>query len=384
MYNRTAEKKIKELLTMFPVVTVTGCRQCGKSTLLKNLLPDYKYVSLEDIDNRMDAEQDPRGFLKIYSTHTIIDEIQRVPSLLSYIQSHVDEVNEHGMYVLTGSHNLLLMQSVSQTLAGRTALFTMAPLSISEMRDADILPQTINELLYTGSFPRIYNEHINPTLFYSSYFQTYVERDVRQVQNVTELTAFSKFIKLCAGRIGQLLNITELAEAAEISRPTAEKWISVLETSYIIFRLQPFYANIEKRLVKSPKLYFYDTGLACYLLGITKPADIEQFYLRGALFENLIVSDFLKQRYFTGLESNLFFYRDKNNVEVDLITKEFQFLKAYEIKAGATRIQDFLKNIKLLVRNGILKNENCNIVYGGDQSLPATDEKPGFIPWNMI
>ena len=369
---------------MFPVVTVTGCRQCGKSTLLKNLFPKYKYVTLEDLDTRSEAENDPRGFLKTYPNKVIIDEIQRLPNLLSYIQSYVDEVNKPGMYILTGSHNLLLMQSISQTLAGRTGLYTMAPLSISEMREAKILPKTINEILYNGCFPRIYNEKINPTLFYTSYTRTYVERDVRQVQNISDLAKFTKFIKLCAGRTGQMLNTTELAEAAEISRQTAENWISILETSYILFRLQPYSANIGKRLVKSPKLYFYDTGLVCYLLGITKSEDIENFYMRGALFENLIVSDFVKQRFYTGLENNLYYYRDKNNVEIDLIAEEFQYLKAWEIKAGCTRNQDFWKNIKLLVKNGLLKNENSAVVYGGDTALKSNEEKGAYIPWNKL
>ena len=270
------------------------------------------------------AENDYKAFFKRFPAPLIVDEVQRLPELLAQIQVIVDENGKKpGQFVVTGSQQNELAAAVDESLAGRCCVLDLMPFALSELQDltGDL---TTDEILLRGLMPELWMTQKNPTLYYRNYFRTYVERDVRQVQNVTE-----------------------------ISRPTAEKWISVLETSYIIFRLQPYYANIKKRLVKSPKLYFYDTGLACYLLGITKPADIEQFYLRGALFENLIVSDFLKQRYFTGLESNLFFYRDKNNVEVDLITKEFQFLKAYEIKAGATRNQDFLKNIKLLVRNGI-------------------------------
>ena len=274
----------------------------------EKMLPDYKYVSLEDLDQRELAMQDPRTFLSAYDSRTIIDEIQRAPELLSYIQTHVDSLGQNGVYVLTGSHNLLLMQSVSQSLAGRTALFTLAPFSIAELRNAGVLPENIDEMLYKGCFPRLYdNQDLNSTVFYSSYEKTYVERDVREVKAITNLVAFSKFLRLCAGRVGQLLNMTELAEAAEISRQTAEDWLSVLETSYIIFRLSPYYKNVGKRLVKSPKLYFYDTGLASYLLGIRKASDIQNFYMRGALFENLIVSDFFKQKYFAGLDANLYF-----------------------------------------------------------------------------
>ena len=384
MIQRLASKTIVEMFQTFPIVTVTGCRQCGKSTLLKALLPTYKYVSLENIDNRNLAQNDPMHFLSIYDNYTIIDEIQRAPDLLSYIQTHVDEVNQSGMYVLTGSHNLLLMQSISQTLAGRTALLTLAPFSIQEMENAHILPETINEILYAGFFPRIYHQKLNPTLFYSAYTKTYVERDVREVKNIADLATFTKFLRLCAGRIGQILNITELAESAEISRATAESWLSVLETSYIIFRLQPYYKNIGKRLVKSPKLYFYDIGLASYLLGITKPNDIENFYLRGALFENMIVSDFFKQKLFSGMDANYYFLHDNKGLEIDLIEEQFDGLKAYEIKMSQTKNEAFWKNINPLVKNEILKHKNTAIVYGGKESLPASETKGAYISWRNL
>ena len=385
MIERIAADGIKKLLKMFPVVTVTGCRQCGKSTLLKNLLPDYKYVSLEDIDQRELASQDPRTFLSVYDNHTIIDEIQRVPSLLSYIQTRVDSLSQNGVYVLTGSHNLLLMQSISQSLAGRTALFTLAPFSITELCKSGLLPKTVDEILYKGCFPRLYdNPDLDPTIFYSSYEKTYVERDVREVKAITNLTAFSKFLRLCAGRVGQLLNITELAEAAEISRQTADDWLSVLETSYIVFRLVPYYKNVGKRLVKSPKLYFYDTGLAAYLLGIRRGSDIQNFYMRGALFENLIVADFFKQKYFTSQDPDFYFYRDNKGIEIDLLSQEFNSLKAYEIKASATMSQDFWKNINLLVKNGILKAQDTAVVYGGTSAFPASEVKGAYIPWTSL
>ena len=304
---RTIKTKLENLLRTFPVVTVTGCRQCGKSTFLKNLLPSYTYISLEDIDVRQLAKEDPRHFLSVYSERVILDEIQQVPELLSYLQTHVDLVNKCGMYVLTGSHNLLLMQSVSQSLAGRTALLTLAPFSVEELRSANMLPSSINQMLYTGSFPRIYDQHIEPSDFYSSYIQTYVESDVRLVRNISDFLSFTRFIKLCAGRCSQILNVTQLAEDAGVTRKTAENWLSVLETSYIIYFLRPYYKNFGKRIIKNPKLYFYDTGLAASLLGIIDANQIEAFYMRGALFENFIVSELLKKGFLRARTTSFIF-----------------------------------------------------------------------------
>lgn len=380
---RTIKTKLTQLLNSFPVVTVTGCRQGGKSTLLKNLLPDYTYISLEDLDIRQIAKEDPRHFISLYPQKVILDEIQQVPELLSYLQTHIDSINESGMYVLTGSQNFLLMQSISQTLAGRTALLTLAPFSVEELRNAELLPYTTNEMLFTGSFPRIYDKHIEPSDFYPSYIKTYIERDVRMLRNITDYSAFTRFLKLCAGRCSQILNITALSEDAGITRKTAEAWLSVLETSYIIYMLKPYYKNFGKRIIKNPKLYFYDTGLVCSLLGLTNPQQIETFYMRGALFENFAVSELVKKRIFQGKSDELYFWRDSNGVEIDVIEEDEMELKAYEIKASETMNTAFFSNIKKVKEIAGLKNENTAVIYSG-KSLKATKENGAYICWKEL
>lgn len=381
---RKLSSKLIELLKSFPVVTVTGCRQCGKSTLLKNILPDYQYVSLEDIDIRQIAQDDPRHFLSVYSKKVIIDEIQRVPTLLSYIQTYVDSVDECGIYVLTGSHNLLLMQSVAQSLAGRTALLTLAPFSVEELKSASLLPESINEMLYKGSYPRLYDKKINPIDYYPSYIKTYIERDVRLLQNITNLSAFTRFLKLCAGRCSQILNVSSLAEDAGITRKTAESWLSVLEASYIIYLLKPYYKNFGKRVIKSPKMYFYDTGLVSSLLGINDSSQIESFYMRGALFENFVVSELLKKRLFAGKTDELYFWRDSNGIEIDVLEEVGVDLYAYEIKASETMNNSFFSNIKKLKNLAAIRLENAAVIYGGNQNIPATDFSGAYISWRSI
>ena len=380
---RTIKSKLSQLLMAFPVVTVTGCRQCGKSTLLRHLLPGYTYISLEDLDVRQMAEEDPRHFISVYSKNVIIDEIQRVPGLLSYIQTHVDSINEAGMYVLTGSHNLLLMESISQSLAGRTGLLTLAPFCVEELRKTALLPKTTNEMLYYGSFPRIYDKHIEPSDFYPSYIQTYIERDVRTLRNITDYSAFTRFLKLCAGRCSQILNVSSLAEDAGITRKTAEAWLSVLEASYIIYLLKPYYKNFGKRIIKNPKLYFYDTGLAASLLGITSAEQMESFYMRGAMFENFVVSELLKRRLFAGKSDELYFWRDSNGVEVDVLEEDSLELKAYEIKASETLNTAFFSNIKKIKDLVGLKSENTAVIYSG-KSIPSSKENGAYIFWKDL
>ena len=380
---RTIKTKLLQLLKSFPAVTLTGCRQCGKSTLLKHLLPDYTYISLEDLDLRQIAKEDPRHFISIYPQKIIIDEIQQVPELLSYLQTHIDSVNESGMYVLTGSHNLLLMQSISQSLAGRTALLSLAPFSVSELRSENLLPQTTNEMLFKGNFPRIYDKQIESTDFYPSYIKTYIDRDVRILRNITDYSAFTRFLKLCAGRCSQILNISALAEDAGITRKTAEAWISVLEASYIIYMLKPFYKNFGKRIIKNPKMYFYDTGLVSSLLGITNSEQIETFYMRGALFENFVVSELLKRRLFAGKSDELYFWRDSNGVEIDVIEEDNLELKAYEIKASETMNSAFFTNIRKVKEIAGIKAENTAVIYSG-KSLSATKECGAYICWKEI
>lgn len=380
---RTIKTKLTQLLNSFPVVTLTGCRQCGKSTLLKNLLPDYTYISLEDLDIRQIAKEDPRHFISLYPQKVILDEIQQAPELLSYLQTHIDSINESGMYVLTGSQNFLLMQSISQTLAGRTALLTLAPFSVEELRNAELLPDTTNEMLFNGSFPRIYDKHIEASDFFPSYIKTYIERDVRMLRNITDYSAFTRFLKLCAGRCSQILNVTTLAEDAGITRKTAEAWLSVLETSYIIYMLKPYYKNFGKRIIKNPKLYFYDTGLVCSLLGLTNSQQIETFYMRGALFENFAVSELVKKRIFQGKSDELYFWRDSNGVEIDVIEEDAMELKAYEIKASETMNTAFFSNIKKVKEIAGIKSENTAVIYSG-KSLKATKEKGAYICWKEL
>ena len=380
---RSIKSKLLQLLKSFPVVTLTGCRQCGKSTLLKHLLPDYTYISLEDLDLRQIAKEDPRHFISIYSQKVIIDEIQQVPELLSYLQTHIDSVNESGMYVLTGSHNLLLMQSISQSLAGRTALLSLAPFSVAELRSENLVPQTTNEMLFKGSFPRIYDKQIEATDFYPSYIKTYIDRDVRILRNINDYSAFTRFLKLCAGRCSQILNVTALAEDAGITRKTAEAWLSVLEASYIIYLLKPYYKNFGKRIIKNPKMYFYDTGLVSSLLGITSAEQIENFYMRGALFENFVVSELLKRRLFAGKTDELYFWRDSNGIEIDVIEEDNLEIKAYEIKASETMNTAFFSNIKKVKEHTGLKAENTAVIYSG-KTLPATKENGAYICWKEI
>ena len=325
------------MTTFYPIVLLTGPRQSGKSTLLREKFPEYKYVSLEDLDNRSFAWDDPRGFLDTYPDKTIIDEAQYAPNLFSYLQTHVDSVNKEGMYILSGSQNFQLMEKISQSLAGR------------------------EDEMFMGAYPRLFDKGIPPTEYYPYYIKTYVERDVRQLKNVSDLGLFVKFIKLCAGRIGQLLNYSSLANDCGIAVSTAQAWLSLLETSYIVHLLRPDYNNFSKRLIKSPKLYFYDTGLACSLLEIKEAKQIDSHYLKGGLFENYVINVFLS------------FWRDNKGNEVDLLEtiegKQF----AYEIKSGKTYSTDYANSLKYWAGLSSADAEHCNIVYGGEQKLNMSE-----------
>lgn len=369
MIGRTLKSKLTEMSTKYPIVTLTGPRQSGKSTLLKNSFPDYKYVSLEDPDMRLFATEDPRGFLTTYPDKTIIDEVQRVPSLFSYIQTHTDKENKEGMYLLAGSHNFLLMENINQSLAGRTAILKLLPFSHHEMDEGKILPSNINNEIFTGAYPRIYDKGINPNDYYPFYIQTYVERDVRLLRNIGDLSKFIKFLKLCAGRIGQLLNLSSLANECGISVTAATNWLSILEASYICYLLKPDYNNYAKRLVKTPKLYFYDTGLACSLLDIQNAEQITTHFLRGGLFENLVINEFVKECYNKGIEPSLSFWRDSTGNEVDLLRTTGGKQYAYEIKSGATYSPDFFKGISKWAKLANAATEQCFVIYNGDKNL---------------
>lgn len=381
MIERNIIDKIQYLLTKYPVVTITGTRQCGKSTLLRNGFPTMRYVSLEDPDLREFAIDDARGFLNNFGTPLIIDEAQYAPKLFSYIQTRIDSEGQTGMYILSGSHNFLLMESISQSLAGRTAVLKMAPFSVSELTHANLLPE-LNDWLFTGGFPRIYDKQINPVDFFPSYFQTYIERDVRLLRNINDLSHFVRFVKLCAARIGQLLNINALANECEVSVQTVNSWLSVLETSYVIYLLKPYHNNFNKRLVKSPKLYFCDTGLAASLLGMENAKQMDTHYMRGELFENMVIMEFIKQEYAQGREPNISFWRDSNQNEIDLLVERGLYLQAYEIKSSATMKTDHFKGLSKFAALAQLPTESLHVVYGGDVNyLTAFGD---LISWKSI
>ncbi len=380
MIARTIQQKIENLASKFPVITLTGPRQSGKSTLLRHAFPDYQYVSLENLDVRTFATEDPHGFLKTYPRHVIIDEAQRVPTLFSYIQTHVDEVDEPGLYILSGSHNFLLMETVNQSLAGRTAILKLLPFSHDEKVSGGILPSTIDEEIFYGGYPRIFDKNISPTDYYPFYLQTYVERDVRMMKNIGDLSAFIRFLKLCAGRIGQLLNLSSLANDCGISVPTASSWLSLLEASYICHLLRPDWNNFSKRLVKTPKLYFYDTGLACSLLDISSPSQLATHYLRGGLFENLVITNFLKRAWNKGYEADLRFWRDSQGNEVDLLLYDGStHPTAYEIKSGATFNTDFFSGLTKWASLSDTPTTSLNVIYSGKDTL--TTSKGTLLAW---
>lgn len=365
----------------FPVISVTGPRQSGKTTLIKSMFPSYRYESLEDPDTRIYAQTDPRRFLGT-NEKMIIDEIQRVPELFSYIQSNADEYTDSGLYIISGSQSFLLNQHISQSLAGRVAIFNLMPLSLEELAGSGIESGKYEKLIWQGFYPRLYDKKISPVDFYPNYIQTYIERDVRLLQNIQDLNLFIRFLKLCAGRIGQLLNMTSLANDCGISVNTAKSWISVLEASFVIYLLRPHFVNFNKRLVKMPKIYFCDTGLASSLLEIYSENQLDTHYLRGALFENFILTEFLKTRFNKGLRNNLFFWRDNKGTEIDCIIEKGDGLTPVEIKSAATFSQDFFKTLTWWNKLTGNPEENSWVVYGGNKSIDTKDGK--LISWKDL
>ena len=343
--SRSISPVARQLFSKYPVLTLTGPRQSGKTTLCRELFPGLPYVNLERPDQREFAESDPRGFLRGVRDGAVLDEIQRVPELVSYLQEHVDEVRRNGMFVLTGSEQFRVSETISQSLAGRTALLRLLPFSIAEAGHLGPRLGT-DEMIYTGFYPRIYDQGLDPTQALGDYFETYVERDVRRISEIRNLSAFRTFVRLCAGRTGQLLNLQSLGNDVGVSQPTARQWIRVLEASYIVFRLEPHHINISKRLVKSPKLYFYDVGLAAFLLGIENASQIATHPLRGSLFENLIVAEALKYRYNGARRSHWSFYRDHSGTEIDLLGTYGHRVLGIEIKAGATATSPYFAGVR--------------------------------------
>jgi predicted AAA+ superfamily ATPase len=364
MITRAINKELALLADEYAVVTVTGPRQSGKTTLVQMQFPDYSYCNLEHPEIRKLAQDDPNALFELYPAPMIIDEVQRVPELLSYIQVKADTTTEKGQYILTGSHQMALREAISQSLAGRTALLELLPLSIAELMDAGIALGR-DEMIFQGFYPRIYSEKADPQRLYRSYFQTYVERDVRQILNIRDLSQFEQFIRLLAGRTGQVLNFQSMGNDIGISGKTLKEWVSVLEASFIVFRLPPYFENFGKRVIKSPKIYFTDTGLLCYLLGIDKPGQVSRDPAFGHLFENLVVIEALKTRLNKGLDPNLYFFRDNNRQEVDLIFKKGRVLLPIEIKAAMTWNSDFLKGIHYFQRN-VPTAGRGTVIYSGE------------------
>lgn len=355
----------------FPVLCVTGPRQSGKSTLIKHIFNGYRRFTLEDYDVRSMAQNDPLGFLNQTNGGMIIDEVQRVPELLSYIQGIVDDRPER-RFVLSGSSNFLLLKTVSQSLAGRAGVFELLPMSLSEAKEA-YAEKTLDEIIYNGCFPAVCAGKNVAKYLYPAYTKTYIDKDLRQLININNLSQFHTFLRLCAARIGSIFNASELAGEVGVASNTINAWVSVLEASYIIMRLQPWSENSRKRLTKSPKLYFCDTGLACHLLDIESPEQLSRDKMRGHLFENLIVMEALKQRYNKGKESNIFFFRDAKGNEIDLLIREAGELKAIEIKSSQTyapSFEDVLKNTDSLLTTPVSKRA---VVYAGNMENATAD-----------
>ena len=351
--------------THYPVVTLIGPRQSGKTTLAKQLFGKKTYANLEEPDIRQQALADPRGFLSQFPDGAIIDEIQHAPELLSYIQAIVDEKKHNGLFVITGSQQLSLNEAITQSLAGRTDIIKLLPLSITEVKQ-HLPSQQAENYLFNGFYPSVYSRNIEPVRFYRNYLETYVQRDVRQLLAVKDLNKFMLFIKLCAGRIGQLFNASQLANAVGVSSHTIDEWLSVLETSFILFRLPPYYNNIKKRLIKSPKIYFYDTGLACYLLDIQTPTQVARDPLYGQLFENLVLLELMKTQYNKGIDHPLYFYRDSSQHEVDVIFKRGSELSAIEIKAAKTFHPQFVQQLDYLQKLFPEQLTKRYVIYNGD------------------
>ena len=369
---RKITENLIRLADQYPVITLTGPRQSGKTTLCRGTFNTYDYVSLEDLSIRAFAREDPKSFLAQFKNGVILDEIQRTPNLLSYIQGIVDEDQKNRRFILTGSQQFEVTNTINQSLAGRTALLKLLPFAYDEIYSFNSHPSML-DMLYQGFYPRIYDKKLNPTEALGFYLNTYVERDLRNLLNIKNLSLFEKFLKICATQIGRLVNYSSLANDCGVTQNTVKEWLSILEASYILFQIQPHFENFRKRLTKSSKLYFYDVGLASYLLNISNPMHIGNHPLRGELFENFIISEFLKNRYNQVKNNNLYFFRDHVGNEVDLILDYGQNLVSVEIKAGATLSGDYFKGIHYYQKLSTTKNKKKIIIYGGLDSFVRDD-----------
>lgn len=368
MIQRAVTGKLTSLFHQYPVLTITGPRQSGKTTLARAAFPHLAYRNLEDPDTRLFATEDPVAFFRSLPEGAIIDEFQRVPELTSRIQVRVDEHRHNRQFVLTGSQNFQTSDRIAQSLAGRTAIIRLLPFSIDELREGiPNLPTDPGTYLFRGMYPRVWDQDLDPTVAYGAYVETYLERDLRQLSHINDLTQFQRFLALCAGRTGQILNLSSLADDAGVSHKTAGEWVSLLEASYVLFRLPPFHASMSKRLIKSPKLYFYDPGLASWLIGIEDQAQILTHPLRGALFENLVIAELVKYRYNHLRRNNLMFFRDAKGHEVDVLIPQGDTSVPIEIKSSATFRSEFFRGIEYF-QDRVQSGPKGIVAYGGDRT----------------
>lgn len=379
---RTITKFIREQKTKFPVLGITGPRQSGKTTLLRHIFKDYTYVSLENPDLRAFASGDPNGFLKKYNNNVILDEVQRVPELFSYIQTLVDESQKMGQFILSGSQNFHLLNSITQTLAGRVALFKLLPLDFNELKKENLLSSSYPEACVRGFYPALFDRDIDSSVFYSNYINTYLEKDVTELINIRDINSFRTFIALCAARVGQLLNLNALANDCNISQPTAKAWLSILESSYIVFLLQPYHENFNKRLVKSPKIYFYDTGLLCHLLKIRTAEEVEENRLKGNIFENMVLAEFQKKNFHQYLHQDYYFWQDSNNHEIDILIKTAKGFNIFEVKATQTIKPSLFAGMDYFEAIADDAKIKKTLIYGGIESQQRS--KYSVLGWPNI
>lgn len=382
LVKRHISKHIEHQKNKFPIVAITGPRQSGKTTLLKNLFSNYRYISLENPDIRAFATEDPNGFLSEYDDKVIFDEVQRAPLLFSYLQGFVDESKIMGQFILSGSQNFHLMHGITQSLAGRVALFKLLPFDLSELKANNLLQPSFAEACIKGFYPAIYDREIEPNIYFTNYIQTYVEKDVTELLNIKDLHAFRTFIGLCANQAGQLLNLSALANACNISQPTAKNWLSLLESSYIIYLLQPYYENFNKRLVKTPKLYFYDSGLLCHLLKIKTSEALLKNRLKGNIFENMVIAEFQKQNYHNYLNNEYYFWQDSHANEIDLLQPTDEGFSVFEIKATQTVTPDLFKNLNKFEVTASSKKVEKTLIYGGSENQKRSEYK--VLSWQRI
>jgi predicted AAA+ superfamily ATPase len=370
MYKRDLSAKISQALTKYKIVTLTGPRQSGKTTLAKHVGSGFSYFNLEDLDFLYRVREDPKSFFDSIKSDVIIDEVQKWPEILSYLQVYTDRDDFSYRFILTGSNSLLLSQNISQSLAGRTRIFQILPLAYKEL-PPELRPQTISEAIYRGLYPRIYAKDLNPTEWIGDYLQTYVEKDVRQLLNVENHMLFDRFLRLLAGRIGQLVNYTSLASEVGVSVGTIKNWISILKASFVLFELMPHHKNFNKRITKASKIYFYDTGIVSYLLRIMEPSHLDFHPLRGQLFENWVIVEKIKHQFNQGMMSSYYFWRDQHGHEIDLVDDRGTYLYLSEIKSSVTFNPDFFKNIDWL--NTLQGRTDGELIYGGSENFRFKD-----------